>query len=98
MRIVLPSIIKAENFSEHRRRYRPLRQADNLVQRSPAEWCVYVCVNVCVCVCVCVCLIVGELETGGLGRIWTVAIKKNVTERMTWRDFLNTVIHMQSNS
>jgi hypothetical protein len=27
-------------------------------------------------VCVCVCLIVGELETGDLDPIWTVAIKK----------------------
>jgi hypothetical protein len=27
-------------------------------------------------VCVCVCLIVGDLEAGGLGPIWTVATER----------------------
>jgi hypothetical protein len=89
-------------------RYRPLRRADLSFRGVLPSVCVCVCVCVCararacVCVCVCVwvCVIVGGLETGGLGPMWTVAIQKknNVTERLTWRGFVNTVIHVQSNS
>jgi hypothetical protein len=72
-------------------KYRSLRRADLSVRGVLPSVCV------CVCVCVFVCLIVGDLETGGLG-CGLLRYKKKVTERLTWRGFVNTVIHVQSNS